>query len=659
MIYLDYEETRLRTSLVRVIGDDGLELKRSGKELTCLCPFHDDHHPSMRVNPDKGVFYCPVCLDGGDVIEYVRKRQGYPKTSDGRNQAAIWLDNTYLSGELQRSSGKKREGIKADEIRKRKLEEQRAVFNLGVDKLLSIANTKPEDEGDKLRAYANGLVFDENNPDEIRAAIVIYGTPEDVAELDEIQPATEANIIPTDFSDTAEGRIFAGHYSDRALITQEFGWLFFDGVKWRPSDNEVRELMHELTDRQLDEARRQLVKAAEAVADAATGTEEERRKAEAAEKKAKAFQKFVTDQRGTRHINGALIEAATTLEVPGRLFDSKPYLLNTPAGTYDLETGELKEHDAGDYLTACTEYSPNDEGREIWDAFINRITEGDTEYSEFLQRVCGMSIVGEVLDEKLIICNGTGGNGKSTLFNALTIALGGGYAVPIASSVLISQEGQSKRFELAKLRGKRLVTAAETKTGECLDESLIKTMTSTNEISGEIKYKSPFTFKPSHHLILQTNHLPKVEGLDDGIWDRLLVLPFTARLRNTDNEIKNYSEYLAHHCGGAIVQWLIEGAQRYLKDRKLTRIPEVVRTATEDYRDEYDVLYRWRVLKCETGGGLMARAADLYESFNAYAKENGKESVNKTAFGNMMRKAGYQSRKIRGTMHYRDISVKD
>ncbi len=47
-----------------------VSLKKSGRSYVALCPFHDDHKPSMHVNPDKGIFKCFSCGTGGDVIYF-------------------------------------------------------------------------------------------------------------------------------------------------------------------------------------------------------------------------------------------------------------------------------------------------------------------------------------------------------------------------------------------------------------------------------------------------------------------------------------------------------------------------------------------------------------------------------------------------------------
>jgi hypothetical protein len=50
---------------------------RRGRETFFRCPLHDDHDPSLRVDPGKGVWFCDPCLRGGDVVELARLAWGY------------------------------------------------------------------------------------------------------------------------------------------------------------------------------------------------------------------------------------------------------------------------------------------------------------------------------------------------------------------------------------------------------------------------------------------------------------------------------------------------------------------------------------------------------------------------------------------------------
>lgn len=68
----DKDRVRDAADIVRVVGEV-VALKPKGREYVGLCPFHDDHKPSMGVVPSKGIFHCFVCGSGGDVFSFVQK----------------------------------------------------------------------------------------------------------------------------------------------------------------------------------------------------------------------------------------------------------------------------------------------------------------------------------------------------------------------------------------------------------------------------------------------------------------------------------------------------------------------------------------------------------------------------------------------------------
>jgi DNA primase len=63
---------------------------KRGRELVYICPLHDDHNPSLRVDPERGVWFCDPCLVGGDVVELYRLTQGYEQR-DAHVAAALLL----------------------------------------------------------------------------------------------------------------------------------------------------------------------------------------------------------------------------------------------------------------------------------------------------------------------------------------------------------------------------------------------------------------------------------------------------------------------------------------------------------------------------------------------------------------------------------------
>lgn len=68
----DRDRVRDRADIVRIVGEH-LKLIPKGREFVGLCPFHDDHSPSMSVVPAKQIFHCFSCGAGGDVFTFVQK----------------------------------------------------------------------------------------------------------------------------------------------------------------------------------------------------------------------------------------------------------------------------------------------------------------------------------------------------------------------------------------------------------------------------------------------------------------------------------------------------------------------------------------------------------------------------------------------------------
>ncbi len=71
------ESIKQNVDLASVIESSGITLKKSGKSYKGFCPFHDDTKtPSLSVTPEKGLWQCFGCGAGGDVIDFLRKKEG-------------------------------------------------------------------------------------------------------------------------------------------------------------------------------------------------------------------------------------------------------------------------------------------------------------------------------------------------------------------------------------------------------------------------------------------------------------------------------------------------------------------------------------------------------------------------------------------------------
>ncbi|MGB6002053.1 MAG: CHC2 zinc finger domain-containing protein, partial [Thermoanaerobaculia bacterium] len=73
----ELEQLKRQVSVERLAEARGVELKRHGKDLLGLCPFHDDHEPSLVISPEKNLWHClGACRQGGSVIDWVMKAEG-------------------------------------------------------------------------------------------------------------------------------------------------------------------------------------------------------------------------------------------------------------------------------------------------------------------------------------------------------------------------------------------------------------------------------------------------------------------------------------------------------------------------------------------------------------------------------------------------------
>ena len=60
-----------QANIIDIIGSY-IDLEKKGSNYFCICPFHDDHNPSMSVSEEKGIFTCFVCHKTGNVFNFVQ-----------------------------------------------------------------------------------------------------------------------------------------------------------------------------------------------------------------------------------------------------------------------------------------------------------------------------------------------------------------------------------------------------------------------------------------------------------------------------------------------------------------------------------------------------------------------------------------------------------
>lgn len=100
-----------RTDIGRLIGDT-VKLRRAGRSLTGLCPFHREKTPSFSVNPERGFYHCFGCKEHGNAIDFVRKLEGLTFPEAVRSlaeRAGIEVEDDATDAERREAAAAKRE----------------------------------------------------------------------------------------------------------------------------------------------------------------------------------------------------------------------------------------------------------------------------------------------------------------------------------------------------------------------------------------------------------------------------------------------------------------------------------------------------------------------------------------------------------------------
>lgn len=429
--------------------------------------------------------------------------------------------------------------------------------------------------------------------------------------------------------------------------------MHWTGKQWERDDNAIMLAAMDFAKKMLEEAHANYldVMATYNTAKIAKELDDEiKEKEEAATKYANHAHRL----RGLKQLQNMVTLSSSKLKKKATVLDDNPYILNTPGGMIDLRSGETLPHDKLMYCEKMTAVAPSLDGMEMWMDFVNRVTGGDKDFAVFLQEVCGMALFGKVFSEMIVISEGSGRNGKSTMFNSIAAVLGD-YSGAIDVSILTTDR-QNRGASMATLRKKRFVLAGEMEENQRLSVATIKKLCSTDEYVAEEKYKAPVKVKPTHSLFLFTNFLPKVGSTDPGTWRRLCILPFHASIAK-DDTIQNYSDVLIEKCGGAILHWAISGALLYwFNDCKITPC-SVVTEATKNYRNRENWVSNFLHECCVEVPGDRIASSSLYAEYRRWSQETGEYIRRQAEFNEAIENAGYKRRILDGRKYIEGLKL--
>lgn len=428
-------------------------------------------------------------------------------------------------------------------------------------------------------------------PPAVDAAPFHVPPPDEPVESDAL---TDARLV-----DSLHDELLAGRY----VWSNGFGWLSWDGVRWRECSDEtvvedVRLWAVRYVERQVSNVY------------------------VAASREARGLLIGLL----SKYRLYALTDLARGLcQVDQAAFDAHPHLLNTPSGIVDLRTGELGPHDPALRFTRVTSvrFRPGAEHAD-WLAALGALPE---DVVAWLQVRFGQSITGHMTpDDLLLLLRGGGENGKSTILNAVKGAIGD-YGTYVSDRVLLADPG-SHPTELMDFRGARFALTEELPDEARLNVKRLKDVVGTPVMKARRMRKDPVEFAATHSLFLSTNHVPVVTDTDHGTWRRLALVEFPYRFRKAHEPLEGPEDRRGDEglrdrlLGGeaqreAVLAWLVAGAVRWYADG-MPPAPASVDAATQAWREKSDPIEGFWAEHLRADPTSFIASADMTRAFNDY-----------------------------------------
>ena len=408
------------------------------------------------------------------------------------------------------------------------------------------------------------------------------------------------------FTDLGAGNLFADWYQRRARYCPERKkWMIYGGRIWEADEGNVKtmQLCKELAD---------------ALVIYGLGLPE------SAERD--AFRKFAESWQVRRYRETVLKDAASVYPVSALEFDKDPFTFNCQNGTLNLRDFAFRPHNAADMLTLISgaNYDP-DAKSPLWESTVNDIFQGDRALTVFTQKLYGKCLTGDTSDDRFYIKHGlTTRNGKSTMCETLRRLLGRGYCRSVKPETLAQRKyvnASAPSEDLARLKGARAVIVSEPDKNMTLSAGLIKTLSGGDTLSARNLNESTIEFTPCAKVILNANHLPRIDDSTVFTSGRVCVIPYNRHFREEERDKHREEKLASPENLSGILNWCLDGL------RLIYEIgfdpPESVKMATDEYWEQSDKAKRFFSERLVRNPDGEIRTQEVYAQYSAWCAANG------------------------------------
>jgi P4 family phage/plasmid primase-like protien len=310
-------------------------------------------------------------------------------------------------------------------------------------------------------------------------------------------------------------------------------------------------------------------------------------------------------------------------------------LINVKNGLLDWKTGELKPHDHTTYslIQIQTEYDPNAKS-DVLDKFINQVMPPDC--VPLIEEFMGYLLIPDTSFAKCLVAVGEGGNGKSTFLHLIEKMIGTAN-ISHYSLHAISED----KFTASGLVGKLCNFYDELESKVLENTATFKQIVAGDQIKAEEKGKAPFSFKPFSRLVFATNQMPRANDRSQAYFDRILLVRFPNRFRDTDQVILDYDEVLAKTPGllSALLNRALSGLKRLMKQGRFSKSQSSI-DAIDDYQRECNSALDFLQENCTLSdpNGWVSRS-DLYDRYKAWSIDSGRKPLSHREFTKSLKAA--------------------
>lgn len=296
----------------------------------------------------------------------------------------------------------------------------------------------------------------------------------------------------------------------------------------------------------------------------------------------------------------------------------------------------------------------------------------DKEIRACFQRCAGAMLYGENRSQAMLILRGGGGNGKTTLMNALSAVLGG-YAGTCQPEMFLSgpmkNAGDATPGEL-DLIAAHMVEAAEPEKHQPLSGAKVKTFTGGDTQTGRgIHAKQMVHFRHTALPVLSCNRTPRILDEDEGLRRRLLFIPFDqalhklpAKQRRDPQSIR--AALLAERSG--ILNWMLDGYRDYARrlaagqGAPLGMDPPPALLALKDrFLDQADPVGVFLASRTMPKAGSRITFTALFEGYDHWAANEGAANLSNARFREILIEKGVTFFKSGGISKAKDLAWRD